>query len=57
MDENIYNVRKYFEDYMWRNNYEVDTNICDMLMWIMFEECTWDADFDSFYEFMVENLV
>lgn len=57
MDENIYLIRQYFENYMQRYNIEVDTNACDELMWIMFEECTWDADFDSFYEFMVENLV
>lgn len=57
MDENIYLVRQYFEDYMERYNIEVDTRVCDELMWIMFEECTWDADFNSFYEFMVENLV
>lgn len=57
MDENIYLVRQYFENYMTRYNIEVDTNTCDELMWIMFEECTWDSDFDSFYEFMVENLV
>ena len=57
MDEKIYLVRQYFENYMTRYNIEVDTNTCDELMWIMFEECTWDSDFDSFYEFMVENLV
>lgn len=57
MDENIYLVRKYFEDYMWKHDIEVDTYACDTLMWIMYEECTWDSDFDSFYEFMVENLV
>ena len=57
MDDNIYHVRKYFENYMWENDCEVDTYMCDMLMWVMYEECTWDSDFDSFYEFMVKNLV
>ena len=57
MDENIYLIRQYFEDYMQRYNIEVDTDVCDELMWVMFEECTWDADFNSFSEFMVENLV
>lgn len=57
MDENIYLIRQYFENYMQRYNIEVDTNACDELMWIMYEECIWDSDFDSFYEFMVENLV
>ena len=57
MDENIYLVRQYFENYMWQHDIEVDTNVCDALMWIMYEECIWDADFDSFYDFMVENLV
>lgn len=57
MDENIYLVRQYFENYVNKYDIEIDTNICDMLMGIMYEECIWDSDFDSFYEFMVENLV
>ena len=57
MDENIYLVRQYFENYIYKHDIEIDTNICDMLVGIMYEECTWDSDFDSFYEFMVENLV
>lgn len=57
MDENIYLVRQYFENYMWQHDIEVDTYACDALMWIMYEECIWDSDFDSFYNFMVENLV
>ena len=39
MDENIYLVRQYFENYVYKHDIEIDTNICDMLVGIMYEEC------------------
>lgn len=57
VEENVPLVRRYFESYMEENNYEVDTLPCDTLMMIMYEEIPWDGNYDSFYNFMVENLV
>lgn len=57
IEDNLLFVRKYFETYMEENNYDVDTRMCDTLMLTMYEMAPWDGDYDTFYDFMVENLV
>ena len=47
----------------WKHDVEVDTARCDEYIGTMYQtieeskDVNWDADFDSFYDFMVENLV
>ena len=57
IENNLLLVRQYFEAYMEDNNYEVDTLDCDTLVSICYGEADFDGDYDTFYNFMVENLV
>ena len=56
IENNLLLVRQYFETYMEDNNYEVDTLDCDTLISICYSEADFDGDYDTFYNFMVENL-
>ena len=63
IDDRLYMVRNYFEIWCWKHDVEVDTARCDEYIGTMYQiieeskDVNWDADFDSFYDFMVENLV
>ena len=60
MGRTLYLLRAYFERYCAEHNVEPDTDRCDQLMMTMYEESNdviWDADFDSFYDFMVRNMI
>lgn len=63
IDDRLYMARNYFEIWCWKYDIEVDTACCDEYIGVMYQSVeesknvNWDADFDSFYDFMVENLV
>lgn len=63
IDNRIYMMRVYFEDWCACKGVEPDTERCYEYVGAMYEgieeskDVNWDADFDSFYDFMVENLV
>lgn len=63
IDDRLYMARNYFEIWCWEHDVEVDTARCDEYIGTMYQaieeskNVNWDADFDSFYDFMVENLV
>ena len=63
IDDKLYLMRKYFEIWCLEHRIEVDTATCDEHMIEMYhaveesKDVNWDEDFDSFYNFMVENLI
>lgn len=63
IDDKLYLMRKYFEIWCLEHRIEADTAKCDEYMIEMYhaveesKDVNWDEDFDSFYNFMVENLI
>lgn len=57
VEKNVPLIREYFESYMRENRYEADTYQCDTLILTMHKIVPWDGDYETFYNFMVENLI
>lgn len=64
IDDRIYMMRTYFEGWCACKGVEPDTETCYEYVVAMYDgieesntDVNWDGDFDSFYEFMTENMV
>lgn len=61
VDDKVCKLRAWFETYMDKKDMEADTYECDKCIMRFYtdakEKDLWDGDYDSFYNFMVENRV